>query len=82
MLQTAKLEKKITFSTFEELGLIDPSTANSKTKVTKIMDALRVDKPIYKEQFGARPPKCIFVPDKTLMRKIIRMQLKNTNNPN
>jgi hypothetical protein len=71
MLQLCRLQKTVTFSTFEELGLIDPSNSN-KTKVAKMVDAIRIDKPIYKEEFGDLPPKCVFVPDKALMRKIIR----------
>jgi hypothetical protein len=62
-------------ASFEEIGYIDPAVNHGKTKTEKIINAMNINKNIYPDKFmlEGRPPKCVFVPDKQLMRKIIKL---------
>jgi len=69
------IEKKNFLTSFEEIGYIDPTVNNGKTKTEKIINGMNINKNIYPDKLmvESRPPKCVFCPDKQLMRKIIKM---------
>lgn len=77
-LEQVDIEKHNMLTSFEELGFIDPFATNAKAKAEKHMAQLSINKNVYPDRLmdGPKPPKCIFVPDKQMMRKLIKLLLK------
>ena len=67
-------------TSFEQLGLLDPESERSETvqKSHQEMESLKAKSLVYKEDliFGKAPPRCSFVPDKDMLRKMIRTVAK------
>ena len=78
-LEQVEIERHNNFSTFEEIGFQDPFAPNAKAKAEKVISQLTLGKNVYPDRLmeGPKPPKCVFVPDKALMRKLIKMQLQS-----
>lgn len=72
------LEKKNFIASFEEIGLFDPFVTNNRVKTEKKINEISLFKNIYPDKLmdEDRPPKCVFLPDKAVFRKIIKMQIK------
>ena len=78
-LEQVQTEKTNFIMSFEELGLQDPFTNRSKTKTENVVNQLSMNKNVYPDKImeGPKPPKCIFVLDKPLMRKLVKLQLQH-----
>ena len=76
--QMQMIDKKNLLTSFEEIGLFDPFIANNRQKTEKRIAELWVHKNVYPEKVmeDEKPPKCIFLPDRAMFRKIIKMQIK------
>lgn len=79
MLHLVFLDKKNTIKSFEELGMIDPQGDSTKTK--NVINNLSKQKKSYPEKLlnGDKAPRCVFVPDRQMMRKIMHLQLEAEN---
>lgn len=79
MLQQAFLDKKNFLQSFEELAFIDPTLPKGRDKTEKTIHAMALSKNVYPDKLmeSLTPPKCVFVPNSKMMRKIIKMQLQS-----
>jgi len=77
------LDVKHTISSFECIGLSDPSEKNP-TKPLKWLRSLHHDVLIYPEDVydpeGKRPPPCLFVPEPKLLDKMIEASARYYDN--
>jgi hypothetical protein len=75
--QLASLDKVNFITSFEEIGLIDPFSKDGRKKTEKHIGAMGMNSLVYPDKLmtGPMPPKCVFVPDRNLMRKIIKQQV-------
>ena len=75
LLQQIGLDKKNYLASFDDIAFVDPTIQNGRARTDKLINAMNINKNVYPDRLmdGAKPPKCVFVPDKQLMRKIIKL---------
>lgn len=75
LLQIHFLDKTNTLKSFDEIGLY----TGSKKQAKRNMDQIEMTKFIYPDKLMTQksPPKCVFMPDKSLIRSLIKLALKD-----
>ena len=88
LIRRMSLDRKNKIFSFEELGLFDPFEDNSVSKALQEVNQMKFSKEIYPDYImgpliravhqknSIQHPKCIFVPDRQVCRKIIKALIR------
>ena len=71
-----ELSRRNKVCSFASIGCCDPSKEKSHKQALKSMNELMLEDEVYEDMnIGKRPPKCIFIPDKKMVRIMIKAVL-------